>query len=721
MDYLFRLLGRPLYTLLLISVYSLFVVPQAHAQRADSEKQYQLSFNDVSVGSAVKILVELSDVNIIVTHEASDPRVSFSVQKMPIKSIIDSLCRIAGLWYRYNNDTGVYIIMSETEYKKDVVIYRKEKTKSFVLKHQNVAYAANAVQALYGDRVTVTSPINDASYKLDGEFGEGDSNSDSSSSSSSSSVTSTNGSDSSSDLSSENLTLSQLAFIDRVEGIRRVNENVLSQISQRVESEIKITYNYLHNLLLIRTSDEEALNEIAELIKDLDRPAKQVLLEVKVLGLDLGDDAHSIFDLSLTSDSTTDGIDSSSNGSPIGGTGSDISSAIAGLGNNALQATNTAVYQLLNDNMIARIQLMESEDRIETVSSPILLASNNKVARIFIGEERIMTNGVSTTGGTTTDGVSDPLYVLAETTLVDVGNELEIWPRINDDRTVTLDLVMENSSVLEDASSIPISAGDGAVTDYDIDSITTTSLELTVIAKEGKTIAIGGMISETSSDFEEKVPFLGDIPFLGYFFTSTSTSRSRTETILLITPYIFETSEEAEEKSLAILKEHSENQGAEELLAEKSGESLFVNSSYAEMNKANLPTIINGLKYVAHSTHDIEIDRPQGLNPGYADFSHWKISADIEGSALQSWQYQGSYITSMVLTNNTYTDKKIDMQWFGEGWLSISVEQEVIEAGEQTVAYLVSSIPAAQLLSQQKMNFMYTASGLLQASQPGNK
>ncbi|MCP5078842.1 MAG: hypothetical protein GY951_12405, partial [Psychromonas sp.] len=127
-------LVRSIYILFLLCCCTIFVTQQTQAQRADPDKKYQLDLNDVSVGNAVKILVELSGINIVATHEASELRVSFSVRDLAMSEVIDSLCRVAGLWYRYNNDTGVYIIMSEVEYKKDVVIYRKEETKVFVLK-----------------------------------------------------------------------------------------------------------------------------------------------------------------------------------------------------------------------------------------------------------------------------------------------------------------------------------------------------------------------------------------------------------------------------------------------------------------------------------------------------------------------------------------------------------------------------------------------------------
>jgi len=714
--------ARSFYILFLLSCSAIFVTQQVQAQRADPNKKYQLDLNDVSVGNAVKILVELSGINIIATHEASELRVSFSVRDLAMPDVIDSLCRVAGLWYRYNNDTGVYIIMTDIEYKQDVVIYRKEETKVFVLKHQNVAYAAEAIEALYGDRVSVTEPANDASYKLDGEFGEGDSSdggSDSNSNDSDSSSDSGGSNNSQSELSSEDLSLSQLAFIDRVDGIRRVNEQVLNQISQRVEPEINITYNYLHNLLLIRSSDEEALLDIAELIVDLDRPAKQVLLEVKVLDLELGKDKRSIFDLTYTSASTADGPNSNNNSNPLGGDPNvATSSVIAGLGNFAMEAGNTGIFQVINDNVLARVQLLEAKNRVQVVSSPLLLASNNKVARLFIGEERIMTEGVrSTGGGVSTDGIIQPLYIEAQTKVVPVGNDLEIWPRINDDRTVTLDLTMSNSIVLKNAATIPVTGEGGVVQQFPIDSINTTTMDLTVIAEEGHTIAVGGLIREEKSSSEEKIPVLGDIPYLGTLFTKSIDNKKRKETILLITPYIFETSDEAQAKSLELLSSQSENEMAADIWKEKTQVDPTTGISHADVDQKTVQLVVNGLQYAANVTHGLKTNLPAGLTEGAADFSRWQVTADIEASALQAWQYQGSYITSVLVDNHSYTNKKIELSWFGLGWQAVSMGQEVLAANDQAIIYLVSPQPASHLLAQQGKTFMYTAAGLMQASE----
>ncbi|MBV1920895.1 MAG: hypothetical protein KUG73_09450 [Pseudomonadales bacterium] len=698
---------------LLIGISCVSSMSSVAAKRPGNVAISQIEFNDATVGDAIKVLVDLTGVNIIATRDAAKENVSFFVRDTTVRGVVDSLCRVAGLWYRYDNDTKVYIVMTEEQYKKDVVVYRQESTKIFVLKHQNVASTAFAIEALYGDRVTLTKPENDDSYQLDGDFGgggsgggnkneeddENDENND-------------NKSAASNLLTSDKLTLSQLSFLDKIDGIRRVDENLVNQISQRAEPPINITFNYLHNLILIRTSDDKAIEDIAKMISELDKPTRQVLLEMKVLELTLGDDDRSIFDFTHTSDSTATGPNSDNNGNPLGGNGElGVPATTIGLGNYALDG-GTAVFQWMNDNVLARVQLMQSEDRIDVVSNPMLLAANNKDATLFIGEDRLMTTGVRSFGGnTTSDGVREPLYVEARTEIQAVGNALTIWPRINDDRSVTLDIQHINSSINTDSAKIPVSGSGGVVSEFPIDTIQRTSMQLTAVAQEGRTIAVGGIIRKESGESIEKVPFFGDLPGIGFLFRKTVLREQRKELLLLITPHIFETSDEAQKASRALYSELSKVPDVADIWQDKKITRKQPVPTAAEASDAT--GIISALRYAALATHGQLSTKPDGWHSRAADFSQWKLHTDVEATAIASWQYNDRIVTAAVLTNKDKTLKKIKTSWFGSGWNAVSLEEDAIPANKTTLVYLVSDESAANILTRQGQEFMYTADGLL--------
>jgi general secretion pathway protein D len=311
----------------------------------------------------------------------------------------------------------------------------------------------------------------------------------------------------------------------------------------------------------VRTSDSDAMTKISQLIAELDRPTPQVLLEMKILELRVGDSFRSIFDIEYAGGTASSGPASEQPANPLLPSAASASRNVLGVGNFELE-DSTLVYQFLNDNVRARLQLLATDNRINILSTPIVLASNNRPARMFVGEERVLTTGVNTdvvtpaTGATTT--VIEP-----QTETRDIGNTLIVVPKINADRTVTLFILQDSSTVLEDSASIPVATAEGGVEEYPIDTVETANLQATVVAKDGMTLAVGGLIRVELLDREEKVPVLGDIPVIRFFFRKKVKSRNKTEVILLITPRVLFTPAEADEVTRKRIKELSDHPYAE--------------------------------------------------------------------------------------------------------------------------------------------------------------
>jgi len=118
-----------------------------------------------------------------------------------------------------------------------------------------------------------------------------------------------------------------------------------------------------------------------------------------------------------------------------------------------------------------------------------------------------------------------------------VGNTIEITPYINSDRTITLEISQESSSLKRGGANISV-VTNSQVLSLPIDTITSAELTGTVIAKDGLTIAIGGLVRETNSTSEQRVPGLSDVPIIGNIFTSVRDKKERSELILMITPRV---------------------------------------------------------------------------------------------------------------------------------------------------------------------------------------
>src|SRR5690606_29220465 len=117
---------------------------------------------------------------------------------------------------------------------------------------------------------------------------------------------------------------------------------------------------------------------------------------------------------------------------------------VSGDGNESLGLGNfpaeggTLVYNYINSVISARLELLERNNQINTLSSPILLASNNKPSQVFVGEERVIVSGVDVSPATAVNGVVVSSVAVPVTELRNIGNTLLILPKINADRTVPL-------------------------------------------------------------------------------------------------------------------------------------------------------------------------------------------------------------------------------------------------------------------------------------------
>jgi len=546
----------------------------------------KLDFRQTKLGDVIRALSDVSSVNIVATEAASKKEVSVLLQNVTVKEALELVCKTNGLWFRHDKNAGSYRVMTTEEYQGDLVIYRDDIIKVFNILHPNPVIVATAIRDLYGNRVRLSLGVEDNTTM--GSVGAGSAASATSrpgnNTTRNTSVTNAGGNagggatiNTDRVVFNEKLSSEKLAKIETSiaaggdDGL--LSAEALKGFSQP-EQPIYVTVNREHNLIVVRTSDTLAVKDIGELIKEMDKPTPQVLLEMKILSLEVGDKYRQSFDLDYVPDATvvngpptdqdktplfTPAVQNVTNTQTIGGAGNQttitstgvITSGVKnvlGLGNFALEG-GTFVYQFMNDKIRARIQMLQEDNKINTLSSPVLLATNNKPSRVFVGTEYIITTGFeAVTGGANAVTVGTPVIVPV-TEVRSIGNTLQIKPKINADGTVTL-LIQQDSSVLrKNASSIPVPVGNSVV-NFSVDSVQTSNIQGTVVAKDNLTIAIGGLIDHSESESEQKVPLLGDIPVIGELFKRKTKDKSKRELILLVTPHIITAPSESENVSM---------------------------------------------------------------------------------------------------------------------------------------------------------------------------
>ena len=301
------------------------------------------------------------------------------------------------------------------------------------------------------------------------------------------------------------------------------------------------------------------MTQIEKLVHSLDVPTPLVLLEVKVMSVLLDDQFRSIFDYQFADGGTSAGGFTTGDILPtpanaLVGEARRLGSMIPG---GSLLNQGDFTFQFVNNSFRARMQLLEDDNRVTVMNTPLLLTANNEVSRIFIGDTIPFTVGfnspqVITGGNNNTTIAGTPI-----TELRDVGQSLLITPSINADRTVTLRVVQENARRVINGGRIPVLNTNGVITNQEVDTVNRSTVSGTVVAKDGLAVVMGGLIEDEISDDRQQIPGLGRLPVLGFFFRKQSTGRIRRELVVMIRPYVFNTPTESASISQELLQQLS--------------------------------------------------------------------------------------------------------------------------------------------------------------------
>jgi len=183
------------------------------------------------------------------------------------------------------------------------------------------------------------------------------------------------------------------------------------------------------------------------------------------------------------------------------------------------------VFQASSQSFNLLVRALRTQGRIDVLSRPQVMAADNQQARILIGQSFPFV-----TGSNVTQGITVVPTVTNTIDYRDIGVQLRVTPKINPDGTVIMRVVPEVSSVL--ATSVEVATGVNAV------AFNVQTVETTIIAQDGETVAIGGMISKRNDKQENKVPWWGDLPGIGSLFRYRTQFKTKTELIVILTPHI---------------------------------------------------------------------------------------------------------------------------------------------------------------------------------------
>ncbi len=295
-----------------------------------------------------------------------------------------------------------------------------------------------------------------------------------------------------------------------------------------------IKFDERTNKIIVKDS-EGKIEEIGEVIEAFDEKTREVVIDANIIQVTLSDkysygidwaDVLQWGDIRLTGDTVL--------GTGLTGT-----------------TPSTLTLATTGGNYATVVSLLETFGETNVLSRPRITVADNEKAKILVGSKEIyVTSEVTTTsGGTyhTTDHVQ----------FVDVGVRLAVTPEINRKGFVKLKIKPEVSNT-DSTKTVELTNPDGSTRTI-VPYVTTSETETTVIVKDDTTLIIGGLMKDTIVDHAEKVPFLGDLPILGKFFSTTGKSKEKTELVILITPHII-TGDKVTQEARTYIKKWDEKQ-----------------------------------------------------------------------------------------------------------------------------------------------------------------
>jgi type IV pilus assembly protein PilQ len=269
---------------------------------------------------------------------------------------------------------------------------------------------------------------------------------------------------------------------------------------------------------IIAYQTQERLDELRRIVAQLDIPVRQVMIEARIVEANVGyDKALGVrwggsTNLKGKSKYTTYGLDD--NGDEVGSAGDSLTANTPFVDLSAANATSGFGIGFVTGNTLLDLELsaMEKTGNGEIVSQPKVVTSDKETAKILKGTE-IPYQEASSSGATT---VSFKQAALS----------LEVTPQITPDNRIIMEVKVnkDEPDYLNTVLGVP--------------PIKKNEVNAKVLISDGETIVIGGVFSNTQSKVVDKVPFLGDVPYIGRLFRRDVVSEQKSELLVFLTPRI---------------------------------------------------------------------------------------------------------------------------------------------------------------------------------------
>jgi len=304
--------------------------------------------------------------------------------------------------------------------------------------------------------------------------------------------------------------VSQFVEEDQRKIIQTLGSDQLPSAARLLEREVTIVGDQKTNTVLINASPRY-MARVEEIIRELDLDPPQVLIQVLLaeVALDATDEAGVDMSVSIDAGDYT-----------LGGGFGLASVAAASVGLPTVPLASIPFISVAGPDFNLLIKAMQSQGRLQVLSNPSVMAANNETANIQIGETVQLPQSTSFTSG------QQQSSVVPE----DIGVILKVTPSINPDGFVRMEINPEISELSQRTTQIS--------ENFFAPIVTRRRANTTITVKDGETVVLGGLISNRYEKRGNKVPVLGDVPVLGFFFRRDVETVAKTELLIVLTPHV---------------------------------------------------------------------------------------------------------------------------------------------------------------------------------------
>lgn len=461
------------------------------------DRKVSIRVSNVPISAFLNSITTQAKINFIMSEEFANKKVTASLTRVTVREALDTLLRVQGLAYQRIGKSDSYVVTKRSNDAPDTI------TKIYTLSYislQGVGSAQSELNSIMPQDVSSSSSSSSSGDSTGLNLGGSSSGSGSDSYSGGAEITT--------------IVKSMLSPVGKIAVDPRTNKLIITDVA-------------------------EVFPQVENILAELDIKPPQILIEAQIVevsktsGLSLGfeyggSDGAMVsmtgpkrkVDLEYIKGQGVKGWnyifpskDQLNSGSSGSGSGSGSSSSSSDEGEDEGGLLDFSAFNIVLKSLLTR-------GEAKYLGKPKVVTLNNKTATITTSTDATVGQTVSQSGS----GGGEALTTQSAERKR-VGLTLQVTPQVNREGYVTL--------YVQPSYSDLVSSG------FDFSKDTTTRAASTLVrVKNGQTVVIGGLLTSRETDQTRKVPLLGDIPLLGWLFTSKTKSKSTTDLVIFITPTI---------------------------------------------------------------------------------------------------------------------------------------------------------------------------------------